>query len=56
MKARNKIAPVANVPEMLEIEQLLTRIVNKVSAWVAVCSLDQVQASRGEAGFTQNLV
>ena len=32
---------------MLEIEQLLTRIVNKVSAWVAVCSLDQVQAGRG---------
>ena len=47
VKARNQIAPPANVPEMLEIEQLLTRIVNKVSAWVAVCSLDQVQASRG---------
>ena len=36
VKARNQIAPPANVPQMLEIEQLLTRIVNKVSAWVAV--------------------
>ena len=56
VKARNKIAPPANVPEMLKFEPLLTRIVNKVSAWVAVCPLDQVQASRGAAGFTQNLV
>ena len=57
VKARNQIAPAANVPEMLEIEQLLTRIVNKVSAWGAVCApWTRCKQAGGAAGFTQNLV